>query len=130
MRREVLVVRTLPNGRAEVVMDRPSACGGSCESCGGCAGSRAAAIAENLIGAQPGEIVEIEGRTQRLLVMTAIVYLLPLALLAVGLALTALLWHSPAPGAMVGFAAGVLLVILYGRRESRQPPVYRIVARR
>ena len=49
MRREVMVARLLPDGRAEVVMDRPSACGGSCAACGGCEARQAAATAENPI---------------------------------------------------------------------------------
>ena len=73
MRREVLVTALLPDGRAEVVMDRPSACGGSCASCGGCPSRQARAVADNPIHAQPGEWVQIEGSDRRLLAMTAVV---------------------------------------------------------
>ena len=45
MRRDVIVVRLLPDDRAEVAMERPSACGGNCASCGGCADSRVLAVA-------------------------------------------------------------------------------------
>lgn len=129
MQREVLVARLLPDGRAEVVMDRPSACGGSCETCGGCAGSRATAVAENPLDARPGDTVVIEGATTRLLGMTAMVYLMPLALLLGGWLLGEAL-QMPALGAVVGLLLGVMLVVLYGRREAHRPPVYRIIAKR
>ena len=130
MRREVLVTTLLPDGRAEVVMDRPSACGGSCASCGGCPSRQARAVADNPIHAQPGEWVQIEGSDRRLLAMTAVVYLLPLALLIGGWLLAEALWQLPGPGALGGFALGVAAVIAYGRRAARHPPVYSIVARR
>ena len=41
-------------------------------------------MADNPIHAQPGEWVQIEGSDRRLLAMTAVVYLLPLALLIGG----------------------------------------------
>lgn len=130
MRRDVLVAQLLPDNRAEVVMDRPSACGGNCSSCGGCAGNQARAVVDNSIGARPGEIVTIEGANGRLLAMTAVVYMLPLVLLIGGWVLSELLWQLPGPGAFVGFLLGVVLVVCYGRREAKRPPVYRIVARR
>ncbi len=130
MRRDVIVVRLLPDDRAEVAMERPSACGGNCASCGGCADSRVLAVADNRFGASLGEEVVIEGAARRLIAMTAMVYLLPLALLAAGWGLSELLWQRPGPGAAVGLALGIAAVVLYGRRQAKQPPVYRIVARR
>lgn len=130
MRREVMVARLLPDGRAEVVMNRPSACGGSCAACGGCEARQAAATAENPIGAQPGETVVIEGSTRRLLAMAAAVYVLPLVLLALGWGLTQWLWQRPGIGAIGGFLLGVAGTLWFGRREAARAPVYRIVARR
>ncbi len=77
----------LDGGRAEILVRRQSACGHSCESCGGCgpeAQAQVAAVAENPSAAQPGDTVLVESESGRVLSLAAVLYLLPILLLFVG----------------------------------------------
>lgn len=106
------------NGRCTVWVRRSSACSGSCASCGGCAGGAVTASAENLCGARPGELVEVEGDTKTLLGGAAVLYLIPavlgIALMLVGYAL------GGEVGAGIGLAAGLAAGIGAAATVSRR----------
>ncbi|MCD8004101.1 MAG: SoxR reducing system RseC family protein [Oscillospiraceae bacterium] len=81
------VKRLLDGGRAEILVHRQSACGHSCEACGGCgpeAQAKVAAVAENPPAAQPGDTVLVESESGRVLSLAAALYLFPVLLLFVG----------------------------------------------
>ena len=60
MTQEAIVIRTLPDSRAEVLVKRQTACGNNCGSCESCIyQSELMAVARNQIGAKPGQKVTI-----------------------------------------------------------------------
>lgn len=132
MRQTARVTALLPQERAEVAVERKSACSGDCHQCAGCGAVKqmVRVVAENPIHAQPGELVCIESGGGTVLRAAALVYLLPLALfLAAYLAAQALASGGAGWWGLAGFALGLVPAFLYDRHVRRRPPVYRIVER-
>ncbi len=78
------VKRLLEGQKAEILVVRQSACGHDCQSCSGCGPSAAAqitAVAENSLGAMPGDTVEVESDSAKVLGLAVVVYLVPLVIL-------------------------------------------------
>ena len=102
MEQTVRVRRLLPEGRAEVVHIRQSACSGDCHKCSGCGAAQETLIfeAENPIGAQVGDKVIVTSQTGAVLRGAAVLYLLPLVLFFLGYLLSP--W-----AAGIGFALGI-----------------------
>ena len=76
MTQEAIVIRTLPNQMAEVLVKRPTACGGSCGSCESCIyQSELRAFARNLINAAPGQKVTISTESGRVYSAALLVYI-------------------------------------------------------
>lgn len=126
MQQLVTVTKILPDGRAEILCRRASACSGNCTECGGCSEGQSQevrAAAENPIGALPGDIVRVESRAGSVLRAVWLVYGLPLLLLLGGLP------FLDGWGAAIGFALGIVLAILADRHMSRKRSVsYTITA--
>lgn len=81
------VKRLVGNNQAEVLVRRQSACGHDCASCGGCgpeSSAQVTAIADNELGARPGDTVQVESESARVLKMAFVLYLVPLVLLFAG----------------------------------------------
>ena len=81
------VKRLVENGKAEILVQRQSACGHDCANCGGCGPGSAAqltAVADNDLGARPGDTVRVESGSGRVLGLAALLYLIPFLLLFVG----------------------------------------------
>ncbi len=76
-------VVSLSGDTAAVQTVRMSACGGNCQSCGGCSDMRTV-YAENPINAQIGDTVEIEMPSATVLAAALIVYVIPIAVLIAG----------------------------------------------
>lgn len=79
------VVRRLVADKAEIEVKRVSACGHSCEECGGGCSELVktgpvVVLADNPLHAQPGDRVVVESSTRSVLGFAAVVYLLPLVL--------------------------------------------------
>lgn len=129
MEKRATVACLLPDGRAELLVVRESACSGDCHHCAGCGAVRQTlrVTAENAIGACRGDVVLVASADTPVLVGAVLVYLLPLALfLAVYLAATA--WAvAPLLPALVAFALGMLPAFVYNRRLKRRPPTYQII---
>lgn len=71
MRQLVQIKKILDDTHAEIFMERPSACGGNCHDCGGCAGDQkrvVIATAVNNIGARVGDQVYVEAETGKILI--------------------------------------------------------------
>jgi sigma-E factor negative regulatory protein RseC len=85
-----IVTALLPDGKASVSVQRQTACGGNCASCGGCSyKSILTAVADNSFGAQIGDKVTLRSRTKGVLGAAALVYLLPILSFLLGYLLTA-----------------------------------------
>ena len=80
MTQSAIVKRILGNGYAEVHVERISACGKSCASCGsGCGDKRIISVdALNLAKAKPGDRVIIESKTKGILGAAMLVYFVPM----------------------------------------------------
>ena len=105
-----------PDGTAEVVHVRQSACSGDCHKCSGCGAVKETMVLSvlNPIGAKPGDVVTIETKTVQVLCAAAIFYVLPLVMFFAGCLLGGL-WIGGA-----GFALGILLAVLYDRLVAKK----------
>ena len=119
------VERILDRDHALISVPRKSACGHDCEECAGCGVSGAAvqARAQNPIGARPGQKVVVESSTRKMLGIVTLVYATPVILFLTGY-LAALFLGAPVSvqylTAIAGFAAGIVLAVLYDRRLRKQ----------
>ena len=126
MEQTVRVRCLLPDGMAEVVRIRESACSGECHKCSGCgaAQQKVLLVARNPIGAQPGDMVVVSSETKTVLKAAAVLYMLPLVLFIVGYLLGESLWQR---GGLVSICAVVLctvLIKLYDRRLAKKEILY------
>lgn len=84
------VTREIKAGYVEVSVSRVSACDSahSCNSCGGCSMAKTSqeikAVAEDHLGARPGDIVTVETSTSHVLGAAVVLYLVPIALFVLG----------------------------------------------
>ncbi len=130
MEQIVRVSRLLPEGRAEVIRVRESACSGDCHKCSGCGAAKQALLltVENPIGARVGDTVVISSDSGHVLKAAAVLYLLPLVLFLAGYLLGAMLWQR---GAIIGVSAlilGVAAIKLYDKRLSKKEIIYTITS--
>ena len=117
MEQRVKVVRCEPDGTAQVVLVRESACSGDCHKCSGCGAAKQTMYltARNPIGATPGSVVVIQSESAPVLKAAAMLYMLPLGLFLLGYILGAELWQL---GGLVGglaFALGIAGAVMYDR---------------
>lgn len=85
-----IVTALLPDGRASVSVERQTACGGNCASCGGCSYKNVlTTIAENRVGALVGDRITLRSRTKGVIGAAALVYLLPILTFLFGYLLSA-----------------------------------------
>lgn len=122
MQQTVQVTRELEPGYAEVFLERQSACSGDCHRCGGCGAVREKLFvrAKNPIGARPGDRVTVETDTKSVLVSALVVYLVPLVLFFAGYFLGAAAGIAPGLLGGLGFALGVVPVLLWNRHLERR----------
>lgn len=122
MEQKVRVTRVFPDGKAQVLHVRQSACSGDCHKCQGCgaAEEKLLLMAENPLGAQPGDIVNIESDTGPVLRGAMILYMLPLLQFFLGYGLGAALGLSAAIFGGCGFLLAIGIVILYDRKIAKK----------
>lgn len=115
MTQDAVVKRRLSGNRVEILVRRTSACGHDCSSCGGCAsmvrGPEVTAVAEDALGACPGQRVQVESSTGRVLGLAAILYLFPFV---VFFAAYFLLRGASDGVAALGAVGGFLVALLGG----------------
>lgn len=119
----------LDDGTAEVVLTRQSACSGDCHKCVGCGAAQQTltVIAQNPVGARPGERVVIRGDSAPVLKGAAVLYILPLALFFLGYALGAV-WSLGALFGGLAFGLGIVGVVSYDRRvAAKHNSIYTII---
>lgn len=135
MTQKAVVKKLLTDGLAEVEVQRQSACGHDCASCGGCGAptERIQAKALNEIGAEVGEIVTIEGKNKEVFGAALIVYTVPLVLFIALYALARMLGQGEGVAAVVGIAGfiiGILVAVAYNHSvKSRGMTPFVIIKR-
>ena len=73
------IVKSVSGDLCQVVVTRKSACGENCATCkGSCKLSDQVCTCKNLIGAKPGDRVEIEMDTKKVLKSAFLVYMFPI----------------------------------------------------
>ena len=130
MEQLVKIKTTAPDGTAEVIRIRESACSGDCHKCSGCGAAKETIVftAENPVNAQPGDLVYVKSRSAPVLMGAAVVYMLPLLAFFVGYFLLDALGGLGGLGGGVAFWLGIGGVVAYDRLVARkQNPVYTIV---
>ena len=128
MEQKVKVTRVFPDGSAQVIRIRESACSGDCHKCSGCgaAEQKMLLLARNPIGAKPGDLVIVSADSAPVLKAAAVLYILPLALFFAGYIGGAYLGCSGWLGGL-GFLLGIAAVIAYDRLAARkQETIYTI----
>ena len=131
MTQDAIVYKCLPNGMAEVVVTRTTACGSNCGNCESCIfQSELKTLAKNSINARPGQKVIIESKSSRIYKAAMLVYILPMLLMVLGYALGAALSTGEGLGIALGFAgliAGAALIVLSERRKNKEPISFEII---
>ena len=133
MVQKALVLKTLPDGTAELSVTRRSACGGSCSGCEGC-DLRENVIritADNKAGASPGQTVLVETRTRLVFRYAVLVYILPVIFLILGYVMANLMDLSEAFCILTAFCfllAGTALLLLFQRKKKSDPVSYSITS--
>ena len=122
MEQLVRVKKVNPDGTADVLCIRESACSGDCHKCSGCGAAKEAIIvtALNPIGAGTGDFVNVRSETGPVLKAAVVLYMLPLVLFFAGYALAAALNFSGGIGGGLAFMLSVVLIVLYDRRMQKK----------
>lgn len=117
MEQTVRVRECRPDGTAQVIHVRESACSGDCHKCSGCGAAKEAVVftAQNPIGAKVGDLVKVESQTAPVLKAAVVFYVLPLVLFFLGYYLGTLPGSFGVLGGLVGFSLGIAWVIVYDR---------------
>lgn len=130
MEQIVKVRRLLPDGMAEVIRIRESACSGDCHKCSGCGAASQTMLfaAHNEIGASPGDLVVVASDTATVLKGAALLYVLPLVTFLVGYILGENLWGRGILVSILTLVLGILPIKLYDRHLAKKGTVYTIQA--
>ena len=136
MVQNAIVKRIVSDGVAEVSLLRQMECGlhcdGACEGCGQKPTEDILAMANNEIGAKPGDIVEVEPASGHNISASVIVFLLPCIGLGAGYVLGQALLNLSELAAMgtafLGLVVGFLPAYLLNRSMTRsQAPEFNIL---
>ena len=122
MEQIVRVHRLHPDGRADIILVRESACSGDCHKCSGCGAAKETMIvtAENPIRAGVGDFVTLTSDTASVMKAVVVVYLLPLVLFFAGYALGAAIDWLPGLMGGFGFALGVAFAVWFDRYTAKK----------
>ena len=124
MTQSAIVTRIISRDKAEVTVERASACGSNCASCGGCAYMKQVkAIAINRVSAKVGDRVTVATRSSRIISAALLVYIFPLVMFFAGYPLSSALDMSEKASIAMSLGAlflGVLIVVLYQRFFGRK----------
>ena len=114
-------VLEVKEGIAFVEIVRNSACSGECGSCGGCAHTSQKIIIETPCGnAQRGQIVTLEVKSSKVLLLAQMTYIVPLIFLIAGYFLGA--GYGENTGILFGFF-GLLLalpIVFYASKKAKK----------
>ncbi len=126
MTQTAIVSKILPDGYAQVDVERISACGKSCASCGaGCASKQIISVkAQNTVSARIGDRVYIESSTKGIMGAAFLVYIVPITLFFIFYVAASMLFSSETAAIIVSLvaffigAAGVYVYNRYVRRDK------------
>ena len=121
MEQIVRVKETYPNGMAQVIHLRESACSGDCHKCSGCGAAKEYMIfdAVNHIGASKGDLVVIQSETGPVMKAVGVFYVLPLVLFFLGYYLGTFLNAGGICGGL-GFVLAIVLAVVYDRKVAKK----------
>ena len=131
MEQLVRVKNVFPDGTAEVIHIRESACSGDCHKCSGCGAAKEAVIftAKNAIGASRGDLVKVESATGPVLKAAVVLYVIPLVLFFLGYYLGTLPGNYGTLFGCLGFVLGIIIVVIYDRTVVKKTNIgYTITA--
>ena len=125
MTKEGIVTRLLPHSMAEVAVTRSTACGGNCGSCEACQfQNELKAVADNSLGAKPGQKVIIETRSSLIFRAAILVYIVPLIFFIFGYIIAFSLGADEDICVLVSFIflimSGALLVLSQRRNKNKK----------
>lgn len=122
MEQTVKVRRVFPDGTAQVIRIRESACSGDCHKCSGCGAAQQTMLftARNPIGAAVGDMVIVSADSAPVLKAAAILYILPLVLFFAGYIGGAYLGGISGWLGALGFILGIVCVVLYDRHAAKK----------
>lgn len=131
MTQDAIVYKCLPNGMAQVVVTRTTACGSNCGNCESCIfQGELTTLAKNTIDAKPGQRVIIESKSSKIYKAAMMVYILPMLLMVLGYAIGALLGVGEGICIALGFiglVAGAANIVRSERRKNKEPITFEIV---
>ena len=118
----VRVRQVYDNGTAQVICIRESACSGDCHKCSGCGAAKEAILltADNPIGADVGDLVNLHSETGPVLKAAMVLYMMPLVLFFAGYALAAALDLSGGLFGALAFVLSIVLIVVYDRRMAKK----------
>ena len=134
MTQNALVIALIDENRAKVRVERMSACGHDCSTCEDC-GLQAApieAIAQNSVGAQVGDTVQVQSSSKAVLHLASVTYLLPVVLFFLAFFLLKAIGISEsfcAVAAVVGFVCGLFGAVLGNRKGQIDTKITRVIER-
>ena len=122
MEQLVRVRNVFPDGTAEVLLVRESACSGDCHKCSGCGAAKETMIFEamNPIGATTGDLVVIESETKSVMKAVGVFYALPLVLFFLGYYIGHVLEISGGLIGSLGFILAMCLAVVYDRKVAQK----------
>ena len=129
MEQLVRVRNVFPDGTAEVLLVRESACSGDCHKCSGCGAAKETIFltAVNPIGAKPGDVVNVTSESGPVLLGAAVFYMVPMLLFLVGYYIGADLWSLGGITGVVAFVLGIVLAVVYDRKiAGKKKTIYTI----
>ena len=127
MTQDAVVTKVFPNGMAEVVVARGTACGSNCGNCESCVfQNEIKAFAKNSVHAKTGEKVVIESLSSRIFGAAFIVYIVPMLVFVIGYIIAASCGLSEGMSVLcsfIAFCAAVAVIVVYQRRSKRKNPI-------
>lgn len=108
-------IRNTKGDMVEVEVRRISGCGGGCSSCGGSCSMPSMIISmKNSVNAKKGDYVEIRAKSEKIIKYALIVYMIPFAMLVLGIFLGINIFQSMGMDnyETYGFIIGLIFLII------------------
>lgn len=133
MTQDAVVIKSFANGLAEVLVARGTSCGEHCGSCSVCKYTgEIHTYAQNTIGAQPGDHVEVSSKSSEIIGAAFMLYIIPMVAMVVAYMIAAGTGASEnmCIGAAFGaFAVMVGIVTLYHRARAKKKAIDLIITK-
>lgn len=127
MTQDAVVTNVYPNGMAEVVVTRGTACGSNCGNCESCAfRNELKAIAKNTVNAKRGEKVIIETLSSHIFKAAFSLYIVPFVVFFIAYAVAANFSAGDTACMLISSAAFLIsigVVVIYQRISKAKNPI-------